>query len=267
MRLHTGCQLEYRCQYETPLILLLRLHRVASQQVLTEHFSVEPGVPMHEYVDHYGNYCHRLVAPEGKFTVTSKAIVETSAEVRVDTDANFTLIQHLPDHTLIYLLPSRFCESDKLNNKAFDIVHDRMTGYQMVAAISAWVHRHIKYEYNRSTSSTSALDTLQAQHGVCRDLSHLAIALCRSINIPARFVTGYLYDLKPMDLHAWFEVFLDNEWYTFDATQSTLTGGRVILAYGRDAADVATATYFGDIRLENMHVFVEKTGDESVFFG
>lgn len=258
MRLKVGCQLEYRSRYETPLILLVRLHAGAAQTIVQETFHLAPLVPMTEYVDHYGNYCNRLIAPEGRLVVSTHAVVETASEAEVDANANFTLIQHLPDDALIYLLPSRFCESDKLNSKAYEMIQDTMTGYQMVEAIRRWVYSNIKYEYNRSTSSTSALDTLSAQHGVCRDMSHLAIALCRSINIPARFVTGYLYDLKPMDLHAWFEAFLDDKWYTFDATQPSVTGGRVILAYGRDAADVATATYFGDIVLENMFVFVEQ---------
>jgi transglutaminase-like putative cysteine protease len=236
----------------------LRLHPASPQTILQEDLTVAPQVPMVQYTDHYGNYCHRLMAPEGKFTVATHAVVETADSAEIDPDTNFTLIQHLPDDALIYLLPSRFCESDKLNSQAFEIVNDSMNGYQMVEAIRRWVHEHIKYEYDRSTSSTSALDTLEARHGVCRDLSHLAIALCRSINIPARFVTGYLYDLKPMDMHAWFEAYLGDRWYAFDATQALVTGGRVILAYGRDAADVATATYFGDIRLENMFVGVEQ---------
>lgn len=258
MRLKVGCRLDYHSAYETPLILQVRLHAGLSQSIIRETLLLEPAVPVKEYVDHYGNFCHRLIAPEGKLAVSTEAIVDTEEFLRIDADANFTLIQDLPDDTLIYLLPSRFCESDKLNGKAFEIVNNEMNGYQMVETIRQWVNAHIKYEYNRSTSSTSALDTLRAQHGVCRDMSHLAIALCRSINIPARFVTGYLYNLDPMDLHAWFEAYLDDYWYTFDATQTVMTGGRVTLAYGRDAADVATATYFGDVQLENMHVFVEQ---------
>lgn len=257
MKIKVGCQLDYQSQYETPLILLVSLYAGLNQSILYENLTVSPYVPMTSYRDFYGNFCHRLIAPEGKFVVETNAIVETDANVEKNLEASFTLIQYLPDHTLIYLLPSRFCESDKLNSKALEIVGDIFIGYQMVEAIRQWVHTNIKYEYNHSTSTTSALDTLEAQRGVCRDLSHLAIALCRSINIPARFVSGYLYQLDPMDLHAWFEAYLDDKWYTFDATQKVVTGGRVILAYGRDAADVATATYFGAIQLENMHVVVE----------
>lgn len=260
MKLKIDCQLEYRAAYDTPFILLLRLHGCKSQSILYETLELNPAVPMTEYVDLYGNYCQRFMAPEGKLVIRTSALVETEEGVAVDQDANFTLIQYLPDEALLYLLPSRFCESDKLNQKAFEIVGNRMVGYQMVEAIRQWVKNNIKYEYNRSSSTTSALDTLGARHGVCRDVSHLAIALCRSLNIPARFVVGYLYRLDPMDLHAWFEAFLEGQWYTFDATQAVTTGGRVILAYGRDAADVATATYFGDISLENMYVSVEAEG-------
>ena len=181
-----------------------------------------------------------------------------SEQLTVDYTADFMLVQDLPAETLLYLLPSRFCESDKLGTQAAEIIKGLWYGYEIVEAIRQWVHRHITYQYDHSTSSTSALDTLGARIGVCRDLSHLAIALCRSVNIPARFVVGYVYQLYPMDLHAWFEAFLDGKWYTFDATQQFVTGGRAVLAYGRDAADVATATYFGDMRLMNMNVFVEK---------
>ncbi|MES2797303.1 MAG: transglutaminase family protein [Bacteroidota bacterium] len=258
MKLRVGCKLEYISNHHTPLITILRLRKELSQFIENETFILEPLLPMSEYVDFYGNYCQRLETNQGKLVIDTSAIVVTSDTVEQNPEANFTLIQDLPDHTLIYLLPSRFCESDKLNNKAFEIIIGQITGYQMVEAIRTWVNKNIKYEYNKSTSTTSALDTLESKHGVCRDLSHLAIALCRSVNIPARIVVGYLHNLKPMDLHAWFEAYLDGQWYTFDATQSQTTGGRVVLAYGRDAADVATATYFGDMKLTNMYVFVEQ---------
>ena len=257
MKLKVGCLLEYKAHEETPLILLLRPHRNLSQSILNEVFTVEPNVPITEYLDFYGNTCQRLIVPTGKFTIDTHSVVEVNEYLEKDSNANFTLIQDLPDDTLIYLLPSRFCESDKLNTKAFEIIGNITGGYQMVESIRLWVNKNIKYEYDRSNSTTSALDTMTAQTGVCRDLSHLAIALCRSINIPARFVVGYLFELNPMDLHAWFEAYLDGKWYTFDATQSVVNAGRVVIGYGRDAADVATATYFGNILLENMNVYVE----------
>ncbi|TAH19161.1 MAG: transglutaminase family protein [Cytophagales bacterium] len=259
MKLKTRCQLEYYSTQETPLILLLQLFRGLPYVIIEETLTIEPAILIRRYVDTYGNSCLRLITPIGKLVISTSAIVQAEEYIAVDIDAKFTLIQDLPDEAIVYLLPSRFCESDKLNSLAFSIIQNIFnSGYQMVAAICQWVNRNIKYEHNTSTSITSALDTLSSQHGVCRDLSHLAIALCRSINIPARFVVGYLYLLRPMDLHAWFEVYLDGKWYTFDATQLTLTGGRVVLAYGRDAADVAIATYFGNIQLQNMEVSVEK---------
>ena len=185
------------------------------QSIIQEEFRVVPYVPATDYLDMYGNSCKRLVSPQGLFSLTSSAIVETQEFVEVDEQANFTLIQDLPSEALIYLLPSRYCESDTLYLQAFEIIDINATGYQMVEAIRQWVRANIKYEYDHSTSSTSALDTLKAQRGVCRDLSHLAIALCRSINIPARFVVGYLYLLDPMDLHAWFEAYIDGKMVYF----------------------------------------------------
>jgi len=259
MKLKTSCLLDYYSTQETPFILLLRLFRGSSHAVIYEELTVNPVVPIVGYIDTYGNSCERLIAPVGKLVISTMAIVETEEHIVADFDAPFTLIQDLPNGALIYLLPSRFCESDKLNSLSFSIVQDLFVGgYQMVEIIRQWVHRTIKYEHNTSNSTTSALDTLSYGRGVCRDLSHLAIALCRSINIPARFVVGYLYMLDPMDLHAWFEAYIGGKWHTFDATQQTVTGGRVVLAYGRDAADVATATYFGNIQLQNMTVSVEK---------
>jgi transglutaminase-like putative cysteine protease len=258
MKLKIGCNLDYFSTQNTPLILILRVRSGFWQLVIDEHYKVEPTTQMTEYVDLYGNFCQRLIAPKGNFNIQTNSVVEVKQYVEVNLQANFTLIQNLPKESLIYLLPSRFCESDKLNNLAFEIIKGIETGYLMVEAIRQWVRTNVKYEYNHSSSSTSALDTLAAKHGVCRDLSHLAIALCRSINIPARFVVGYVYKLFPMDLHAWFEVYLGDKWYTFDATQAVVTGGRVVLAYGRDAADVATATYFGNMQLKNMYVYVEE---------
>lgn len=257
MKLKINCQLDYQTYQNVPLIFLLKLRPGLNQTILSEEFIVEPPVPVSEYTDLYGNYCQRLVSPMGLFSIKTSALVEAAPTVDVNFDANFVLIQDLPEDALLYLLPSRYCESDKLLAKASEIIYYLSTGYEMVETIRQWVRNNIKYEYNHSTSSTSAMDTLNSQIGVCRDLSHLAIALCRSINIPARFTVGYLYNLEPMDLHAWFEAYVGGKWYTFDATQETTTGGRAVLAYGRDAADVATMTYFGDIQLDSMFVGLE----------
>ena len=258
MKLKVTCHLDYQTFQNVPLIFLLRLRTGLKQTIISEEFIVEPAVPVKEYLDLYGNSCQRMVSPMGQFSIKTSALLETPPSTEVDFSANFVLIQDLPDDILLYLLPSRYCESDKLLPKASEIINYLSTGYEMVEAIRQWVRLNIQYAYNYSTPSTSAMDVLDSQIGVCRDLSHLAIALCRSINIPARFTVGYLYNLDPMDLHAWFEAYLGGKWYTFDATQELTTGGRAVLAYGRDAADVATTTYFGDLQLDSMFVGVEQ---------
>ncbi len=258
MKLSVGCQLEYQVYQETPVIFLLRSHNRQLDSVLHDELIVEPKVHIIEYIDFYGNTCDRLVAPIGNFKVSTNTVMEVQEFTEYDENIDSTPIQFLPDNALVYLLASRFCESDKLSILASDIVSNSITGFHKVEAIRRWVHNNITYQYNQSNSSTSALDTLDAKIGVCRDMSHLAISLCRSISIPARFVVGYLYQLSPMDMHAWFEVYLDGKWYTFDATQKVTTGGRVVLAYGRDAADVATATFYGNMQLKSMKVFVDK---------
>jgi transglutaminase-like putative cysteine protease len=141
---------------------------------------------------------------------------------------------------------------------AHEITQNFQTGYARVDAICQWVRSNVVYEYGNSSSSSSACDINLSRIGVCRDFSHLCIALCRAINLPARMVVGYLYELKPMDLHAWFEVYLENQWFIFDATQVEPKGNRVVLAYGRDASDVAFATQFGNIFLNNLQVSVER---------
>lgn len=261
MKLRVGCQLEYQVYEETPVILLLRTHKKQLDFVIHEELNIEPKVHLTKYIDFYGNTGDRLVAHIGNFRVNTTATIDVNEFNEYNEQIDSTPVENLPDNALVYLLASRFCESDKLSYLASDIVSHSITGFHKVEAIRRWVHYNIKYAYNYSNSSTSALDTLNARIGVCRDMSHLAISLCRSISIPARFVVGYLYLLYPMDMHAWFEVYLDGKWYTFDATQQVTTGGRVVLAYGRDAADVATATFYGNMQLQNMNVFVEKVED------
>lgn len=257
MKLRVACQIDYECPENVPLILMLRPQSGAAQQVLTEDFSFSPNTIFSEYQDIYGNLCQRLLSPIGSFSVQSSAIVETSDVIDVNFAAEALPIEQLPDNTLIYLLPSRYCESDRFLYMADEISQNFQTGYERVNAICQWVRSNVIYEYGYSSSSSSACDINLSRIGVCRDFSHLCIALCRAINIPARMVVGYLYGLKPMDLHAWFEVYLENQWFTFDATQAQFKGNRVVLAYGRDASDVAFATQFGNIFLNNMQVSVE----------
>jgi len=197
------------------------------------------------------------MVPQGIFRVDTTATVDTADSIDVNPDAEFASVQDLPDYTLQFLLPSRYCQSDMLGMLANEIVADCAPGYQQVEAIRSWIHTNIAYHYDTSNASTSALETVQTRTGVCRDFVHLGIALCRSLTIPARIVAGYLYQLEPMDLHAWFEAYVGDRWYTFDATQTEPRGNRITIAYGRDAADVALATQFGLLTLTEMKVWIE----------
>jgi transglutaminase-like putative cysteine protease len=258
MKLRVTCQIVYECPANVPLILMLHPQSGAAQQILCEDFSLAPKTKFSEYNDIYGNLCQRLISPIGNFKILSSALVETSDKIDVNFAAKTLSIEGLPDFTLIYLLPSRYCESDKFLFMAGEIIRNFQTGYEKVNAICQWVRSNVVYQYGYSSSSSSACDINISRIGVCRDFSHLCISLCRAVNIPARMVVGYLYDLEPMDLHAWFEVYLQNQWFTFDATQVEPKGNRVVMAYGRDASDVAFATQFGNIFLKNMHVSVER---------
>ena len=258
MKLKVACQLVYELKENAPLILMLRPQNGLEQQILEENFVLTPNIPVSEYQDVYGNLCQRMFATLGKLTINTTSIVETQAHVEVNFDAGFVPVENLPNEAIIYMLPSRYCESDKLFSLAFEITQNLPLGYAQVDAIRQWVKTHIVYEYGRSSSSTSAFDIVQTKTGVCRDFTHLCLALCRALNIPARMVVGYLHDLKPMDLHAWFEAYVGDKWYTFDATQNSATGNRVVIGYGRDANDVAFASQFGDMELVNMWVSVEE---------
>jgi transglutaminase-like putative cysteine protease len=182
--------------------------------------------------------------------------VQVEDFIDVHPDAPFTLVQDLPDDVLPYLLPSRYCQSDMLLDLATKIAGKAQPGYAQVAAIRDWIHSSIKYKYGSSGPSTSAVDTAKSRKGVCRDFSHLGIAFCRALRIPARMVSGYLYQLDPMDLHAWFEAFVGGRWYTFDATQEEARGNRIVVAYGRDAADIAQMSEYGTLKVTEMKAYV-----------
>jgi transglutaminase-like putative cysteine protease len=257
MQLEAGCQLLFEASASSPLILMLRPRTGLSQQIISGEFKFDPDVPWNEYSDSYGNLCQRLLVPAGTFCVSTRTTVETSDCIDTQPGAPFVPVQDLPDYALQFLLPSRYCQSDLLADLANEIVMDIPSAYDQVEAIRCWLHTHIDYRYDTSNASTSSIDTAQSRVGVCRDFVHLGIALCRSLTIPARMVVGYLYQLEPMDLHAWFEAYVGDRWYTFDATQSEPRGNRIAIAYGRDAADVALATQYGPLTLTEMKVWVE----------
>ncbi|MFT5699159.1 MAG: transglutaminase-like putative cysteine protease [Desulforhopalus sp.] len=245
MRLRTSCDLSFDIEVPTPFVLMLRPRSGTQQWIASEEYTLIPSVPVSEFTDTYGNLCQRLIAPPGCFSINTGAEVVLADSVDRAEYAPFVEIHNLPNDVLIYLLPSRYCESEHFGQMANTITEGLPLGYNQVAAIEAWVHKTIRYESCGSDIAVSAVEVNSRQWGVCRDLSHLGIALCRSLSIPARMVVGYLYDLQPMDLHAWFEAYLAGRWYTFDATQTELKGGYVVLGYGRDAADVAVYNQFG----------------------
>lgn len=245
MWLRTTCDLTFEIAVPTPFILMLRLRSGANQWVASEKYRLEPYVPVYEFTDAYGNLCQRLIAQPGHFAISTSADVKTSDQTDRAPGAPFIDIEYLPDAVLGYLLPSRFCESDRFGQMAAEITAGERLGYDQVVAIETWLRNNIRYLPGTSDIPVSATEINARGSGVCRDLSHLGIALCRSLSIPARLVVGYLHGLEPMDLHAWFEAFVGGRWYTFDATQPELRGGYVVIGYGRDAADVAIYNQFG----------------------
>ncbi len=252
------CDLDFQMEALTPLVLMLRPRSGAQQWLSREAYTLTPYVPVVEYADSYGNLCQRLVAPLGQFSIHTSAEVMTADGIDTAPGASFIEIQNLPEAVLVYLLPSRYCESDRFGDMAQEIVAGAQPGYDQVASINSWVQNSIKYTPGSSNFPISAVEVNQRGEGVCRDLAHIGMALCRSICIPARLVVGYLYGLQPMDLHAWFEAYVGGRWYTFDPTQSELRGGRVAIAYGRDAADVSIFHQFGvGVFLQKMEVQVE----------
>lgn len=263
--IRASCNLNFQIDGATPLILMLRPRSGIRQWVVRESYVLTPYVDVVEYSDIFGNLCQRLVAPCGEFAIHTSCEVMTAAGLDTAQGAYFVDIKNLPEAVLAFLLPSRYCESDRFGVLAQEIVAGEQPGYDQAASIERWVRNNILYRPGSSNIPISAVEVNARQEGVCRDLAHLGIALCRSISLPARFVAGYLYGLQPMDLHAWYEVYVGDRWYAFDPTQYGSRGGRVAISYGRDAADVSIFHQFGagDILL-NMDVQVEMVEGGSV---
>ena len=257
LKLHIGCDLVVRAASDCPIVAMLRPASGLAQWLSHETYAFDPWVPTTEYVDVYGNLCQRMTVPAGEMRLRVEATVETESELAVAPGAPYTPVAELPDSALMYLLQSRYCPSDTLSAKAWAIAGGAAPGYDQVEAIRAWIQANLAYRYGTSDASTDAAATLAAGTGVCRDFAHVGISLCRAIYIPARMVVGYLLGLDPMDLHAWFEAYVGGRWYTFDATQSAPKGGRVVLAYGRDAADVAFISNYAPLQTIAMQVWVE----------
>jgi transglutaminase-like putative cysteine protease len=258
MRLRAGCELTLVATSPQPLIAMLRPRSGQGQWIVEEKYEFEPFVEASEYADCFGNLCQRLVAPVGDLRLRTEVTVEVADEIATKPKAPPAKIELLPEYALQFLLPSRYCPADTLESFAQEVTNGQLPGYDQVEAIRSWIREHIEYRYGVSNGSTTAADTLHDKAGVCRDFSHVGMSLCRALRIPARMVVGYLHRLDPMDLHAWFEAFIEGRWYTFDATQAEPRGGRIAIAYGRDAADVALITEFGPLQTKDMRVHVER---------
>ena len=259
MWLHASCSLEFNIPVATPFLLMLRPRSGRQQWVAREQYELSPSVMAVEFTDPFGNLCQRLVAPAGPFSVHTSVNVECADAFDVAPGAPFVEVQNLPEETLPFLLPSRYCESDRFTDMAQSIVAGRAAGYDQCTAIVDYIRQSLQYAPGSGPEIISASEVNQKSQAVCRDMAHLGIACCRALSIPARMVVGYLEGLVPMDLHAWFEAYVGGRWYTFDPTQLHSDGGRVAIAYGRDAADVAIYTHFGDpVTLISIGIYVER---------
>jgi len=266
MRIKVGYELVYDCPQPTPMLLMLNIHYTrASDIVVPDHLVTDPGVPISAYRDGFGNWCSRIVAPKGKIRISTTAVVRDSGkpDVVVPTARQIPL-DELPEEALVFLLASRYCETELLSDIAWKLFSATEPGWHRVQAICDFVHNHIKFDYMQARATRTAWEAYNEGVGVCRDYAHLAVAFCRSMNIPARYCTGYLGDIGVppphgvMDFAGWFEAYLGGQWYTFDARNNTPRIGRVLIARGRDAVDVAISTTFGPNTLTGFKVWTDE---------
>ena len=265
MLIRLGYELVFQVPARTPMVLMLYTHPSRAAALRSaDWIRVEPDAPVEIYTDAFGNYCGRLVAAAGKLRLWNATLIEDSGELDpVRSYAPQTPVEALPAAVLPFLLSSRYCEVDKLTDVAWSLFGQTQPGWPRVQAVCDWVHANVQFGYAFAHPSKSAFDVYQHRTGVCRDLNHLALTFCRCLAIPARYVTGYLGDIgvpfssAPMDFSGWFEAYLDGRWYTFDARHNTPRIGRVVMARGRDAVDVALTTSFGPTTLEKFVVYTE----------
>ena len=268
-------RLGYDMQFEVPeavaCVAQLRIHpsRIPGLRE-TDAMRVEPAIPTEEYIDSFGNLCTRFLAPAGSLRLSTTALFEDSGQPdSANPGAAAHPIAELPADTLRFLLPSRYCEVDALAAAAFDLFGSTAPGWGRVQAICDWVHEKVTFGYSFARPTKTALDVFTERKGVCRDFQHLAITLCRAMGLPARYAAGYLGDIgippapSPMDFSAWFEVYLEDRWWAFDARHNTPRIGRILMATGRDAADVAFFTSFGTANLTNFLVVSEEVRSDT----
>lgn len=271
MRLSIGYELVYELPQATPMILVVNVHdsRVGDLLVRDE-LVAEPQTPITGYYDSFGNRCHRIHAPAGRLRLTTDGIISDSGKPdEVGWAAGQDTVEDLPEDSLLFLLGSRYCETDLLSETAWQLFSGTVPGHQRVQAICDYVNRHIRFDYLAARATRSASEAYRERVGVCRDYAHLAIAFCRCMNIPARYCTGYLSDIgtprpfPPGDFAAWFEAWIGGRWYLFDPRNNEPRIGRVLMARGRDASDVAIATTFGPNSLQGFRVWTEEISESA----
>jgi transglutaminase-like putative cysteine protease len=266
LQIRVGFEIEYECPAPTPMILALSIHHSRSADLVRpDILATSPTIPVTAYHDLFGNWCSRIVAPQGRLVLRTDALVNDFGEP--DPLAPWVMqtpVENLPESTLVFLLGSRYCETDQLSETAWQLFGNGPTGWARVQAICDFVHQHITFGYQFARRTRTAWEAYNEKCGVCRDYAHLAIAMCRCMNIPARYCTGYLGDIRipqipgPMDFAGWFEAYLGERWYTFDARNNTPRIGRVLMARGRDACDVALASTFGQNTLLRFNVWADE---------
>ena len=266
MHIRAGLELIYTFPQPTPVILVVDIHYSRVSDIVSQdRLSTNPAVPITAYRDGFGNWCSRILAPAGQIRITTGAVVRDSgAPDPVVPDAGQQPVHSLPEETLVFLLGSRYCETDLLSQIAWNLFAWTAPGWPRVQAICDYVHNHIAFNYQQARPTRTAWEVFNERVGVCRDYTHLAIAFCRCMNIPARYCTGYLGDIGTAppygvgDFAAWLEVYLAGAWHTFDARNNVPRIGRVLIARGRDAADVAIATTFGPNTLDSFTVWTDE---------
>jgi transglutaminase-like putative cysteine protease len=269
VKVAVGYELTYEFLQPTPMMLMLNVHYSrANDIIVADTMTTYPEVPISHYRDGFGNWCTRLVAPPGVFRIASAGTVyDAGYSDPVAPDAWQHDVQDLPDEVLVYLLGSRYCETDRLAATAWQLFGNGPMGWGRVQAVCDYVHNHIKFDYQQARPTRTALEAYNERVGVCRDYAHLAVAFCRALNIPARYCTGYLSDIGepyspvPMDFAGWFEAYLGGQWHMFDPRNHSPRKGRVLIAQGRDATDVAISNTFGPNILTGFTVWTHEAVD------
>jgi transglutaminase-like putative cysteine protease len=266
VEIRAGYDIAFQCFQETAMVLMLSIEPARVKDLLSEHrIRISPDVCSRDYRDMFGNTCTRIVAPPGLIEIRNEFLIfDSGLPDEVAPDARQSEVGELPDDVLIYLLGSRYCDTEKLSDLAWALFAGTAPGWRRVQAICDYAHERISFGYHHARCDRTASEGHEERIGVCRDFAHLAVTLCRCMNIPARYCTGYLGDIgvpidpAPMDFSAWFEVYLDGRWFTFDARHNHPRIGRVVMARGRDAADVAISTNFGVVQLVKFSVITDE---------